>query len=363
MQKPTPWHWRSFINPARSDTKNNNENDSRGLTLHHWVRGEGQYDRDQDGTEVDYAFAKFDTKALNETLNTTEIAKTPNPVDLSETERGWTYEETRYLFELCSDYDLRWVVIYDRYDYKSPQPRVMEDLKERYYYVMYRLGQSTVSNSLSADTNNTIPAMNAVGMSSSPSPLFPREAELKRKQYLERLLQRSPSEVAEEEALVIKSRKLEAASKRMLAERADLLHLLDAPQASASVNQYQSSQGLSQFASSLLSADKNKKKKISKVAKKLSAKEEAAYGISYHDKLVPVGVFLRSSKLTAFKPAVAAKVAATLAELGVPPKPVMPTAKVCAKFESVLHSIGVLLEAKKQVDKLETELKILKSKK
>lgn len=98
------------------------------------------------------------------------------------------------------------------------------------------------------------------------------------------------------------------------------------------------------------------------ISKKLTTKEEAAYGISYHDKLTP-GVYLRSSKVTTFKPTIQTKIVAALQDIGIPPKPVMPTAKVCAKFESIQHSMSVLLETKRAADKLETEIRLLRGQK
>jgi DNA methyltransferase 1-associated protein 1 len=230
---------------------------------------------------------------------------------------------------------------------------------------------------------------------------FSKENELKRKAHLEKLLARNPGEVAEEEALVIESRKLEAAAERMLQERQELLRLLDSPQSTASVSQYQTSQGLAQLTQQLLTTDKTrkqqrkdnsgsstpsasgssvpvssavvtakkqdvKKNNVAVVAqviqKKLSAKEEAAFGISYHDRLTP-GVYIRSTRIASLKSSLQQKAQGIMQELGLPSRPVMPTAKVCAKFDSLQHSIGVLLEAKRQEDKLETELRILRSQK
>lgn len=42
------------------------------------------------------------------------------------TDKEWTKEETDYLFELVKEYDLRWQVIADRYDYVGGRPRSME---------------------------------------------------------------------------------------------------------------------------------------------------------------------------------------------------------------------------------------------
>jgi DNA methyltransferase 1-associated protein 1 len=46
----------------------------------------------------------------------------------------WTREETDYLFQLCQQFNLRFIVIADRYDFPEKQ-RSLEELKERYYHV------------------------------------------------------------------------------------------------------------------------------------------------------------------------------------------------------------------------------------
>ncbi len=38
----------------------------------------------------------------------------------------WTKEETDYLFVLVREFDVRWYVIADRYEYTGGQPRTME---------------------------------------------------------------------------------------------------------------------------------------------------------------------------------------------------------------------------------------------
>jgi hypothetical protein len=43
--------------------------------------------------------------------------------------QAWSREETDKLFELCERFDLRFIVIVDRF----PTDRSMEDLKSRYY--------------------------------------------------------------------------------------------------------------------------------------------------------------------------------------------------------------------------------------
>lgn len=409
--KLTPWVWTPFQNQARDD----------GLVLNHWVRGGELTQNDQ------YPFA-----ALNTQISFPSMAQDDYDALKLDTP-GWTLDETKYLMDLCSEWDLRWPVIYDRWEWQSAddatddvdvemedapkikeedaegkddkndkdekpkeekrsgRERSIEDLKERFYMVVAAM--SKFPDKYAAEGYNLT------------SIKFPRDMEIKRKQYLERLLARSPAEIAEEEALILKSRKLELSAAKMLQERQELLKLLDAPQPSSSVAQFQTSQGLAHLTATL--NDKSKKggkptkdgsvgpqvperagsvekttkkedvkeaKKATKedkkaattiaaaISKKLTTKEEAAYGISYHDKLT-AGVYLRSSKVTTFKPTIQTKIVAALQDIGIPSKPVMPTAKVCAKFESIQHSMSVLLETKRAADKLETEIRLLRGQK
>ena len=48
---------------------------------------------------------------------------------------NWTKQETDHLFDLCRQFDLRFVVIQDRWDKEKFSPRSVEDLKERYYNI------------------------------------------------------------------------------------------------------------------------------------------------------------------------------------------------------------------------------------
>ena len=396
-QKVTPWSWHAFENKSRDDS----------LVLHHWVRG-------QPDDEEPYRFAKFNVK-----LRITEWSDEDYQLFKRD---GWSLDETRYLFNLCLDYDLRWLVIHDRYDYKdtetptelqqgsqelkgeqtpevdskeadtemaeapdtssnagdkstpdladlaakTPNGRTVEDLKDRYYEVSRALLKR--SNHLSPADEELLEQMN-----------FSKENEVKRKAHLERLLSRSPNEVAEEEALVLECRRLEALAEQMVQERAEIFALLDTPATTGSIAQYQSSQGVATLHQQLMQEKSRKPKDVTVgvsgssrrpddrksglaaqiIQKRLSAKEEAAYGISYHER-ASAGVYVRSSKLSSLKQSQAVKAQAVLNELGLPVKPVMPTAKVCAKFDTLLQSVTVLLDAKRHMDKLEAEIQVLK---
>ena len=48
---------------------------------------------------------------------------------------NWTKQETDHLFDLCRQFDLRFVVIQDHWDKEKFSPRSVEDLKERYYNI------------------------------------------------------------------------------------------------------------------------------------------------------------------------------------------------------------------------------------
>ncbi|KAL4482206.1 hypothetical protein ABPG72_017987 [Tetrahymena utriculariae] len=56
---------------------------------------------------------------------------------LKELDPSWDYEETKYLWDLCQRFDLRFIIIADRYDEKKC--RSIEDIKQRFYSVTRRL--------------------------------------------------------------------------------------------------------------------------------------------------------------------------------------------------------------------------------
>ncbi|KAI3693819.1 hypothetical protein L1987_76771 [Smallanthus sonchifolius] len=103
------WEWLSFTNSARKDD----------LKLYHWVRV-------VNGTPPsgDYSFAKY-----NKYVDV--IKYTDEEYEKHLTDPSWTKEETDQLFDLCERFDLRFVVIADRF----PSTRSVEELKNRYYSV------------------------------------------------------------------------------------------------------------------------------------------------------------------------------------------------------------------------------------
>lgn len=92
--------------------------------------------------------------------------------------------------------------------------------------------------------------------------------------------------------------------------------------------------------------------------------KEERYGVQHHDRLAP-GVQFRSDraqKLTQAKSNVQTqKLAAALAELEVPLRLVMPTERVCKEFEKLIHSVNLLLDARKVAEKVESEIRVLEA--
>ncbi|KAK9747581.1 hypothetical protein RND81_02G001600 [Saponaria officinalis] len=108
LEKVT-WQWLSFTNSARNDH----------LELYHWVRVVNGVP-----PTGDYPFAKY-----NKSVDV--VKYTDEEYDKYLTNPKWTKEETDTLFDLCERFDLRFVVIADRF----PSPRTVEELKDRYYSV------------------------------------------------------------------------------------------------------------------------------------------------------------------------------------------------------------------------------------
>lgn len=325
----------------------------------------------------------------------------------------WTYEETKLLFEYCKCFELKWHIIKDRF---PAEDRSLEELKEQFYRISSKIlkDKGTGNPHLLDSLDN-----------------FSSASETDRKQYLESLLKRTPAEIAEEESLVIEARRFELAAKKMLVERSHLLTLLDSPQSSLSVQQYQSFQGLTNLYNNLMIMDKNQKKKLmlqrstpasepvppaiplaasssfkkdktfqthlqqylsgilkqqqssgqlvkgepnaiqQLLSKRLTTKEEEAYGLHYHanERLTP-GVILRSAhRLPGLqqRQSVFKSVNAVLQELDIPTvggttwKPVMPTRKTMAKYDELIRVSVALLDVKKGKDKLEAEVELIKS--
>ncbi|KAI5970574.1 SWC4 [Candida margitis] len=360
-----------------------------------------------------------DEKTKNETEGTSlqsasksDSNEEHNDVEDTPSPKVWTYDQTKLLFDLCKSYELKWPIIQDRFPVGG---FTTEDLKDHFYNICEKIiSRQDIKNQSLIDSLKS----------------YSKEKEIERKQYLENLLLRTPAEIAEEESLVIEARRFELAAKKMLMERSNLLGLLDSPQSTQNVAQFQSSQGIANLYNNLMIYDKHQKKKqqLQKIVpqepvpppiplaasssykrdrgfqtqlqqylssllkqnyhtssaikqdanaihqlllKRLTQKEEEAYGLHYHgtEKLTP-GVTLRSQqRLSGLqqKQSVLKMAAALMQELDIPTaggsavKPIMPTRKTMAKYDELLRTVVTLLDVKKANDKLESETLLIKS--
>lgn len=118
------WVWKPFTSSARKD----------GAQFFHWVRADSEL--------LEYPFARYNKKADIVRYTDAEYAELLTPsADRKPEENNhdarWPKEHTDHLFELCRRYDLRWPVIYDRFDLKPSHD--LEEMKLRFYTVTTRV--------------------------------------------------------------------------------------------------------------------------------------------------------------------------------------------------------------------------------
>lgn len=374
----------------------------------------------QTSIDTDYHFSRFNIKPKVLQYTDTEYLA----VGGAGGENSWTREETDYLWQLCSEYDLRFNIISDRYDYYYSTsgtpglPRSLEDIKYRYYsLVRALLAHRTPVHLMTPEETNYYQLL-----------LFDRDREVARKTMVETLFNRTPEEVKEEEYLLAEMKRILATQEKLLEERQDLFNRLDAPASTGSIAAYTSSAGLGNLTALMHQGDKSKKRKsivtgatgppnidtaaaiagISRAGeqtpttagvstptmmkpgetpremkKALSTRDSTAantpttatvpaarllspatashYGVTYPSEKLASGVYLRSSKIAPIKGGSAQKVQAALGELGVPPKLTMATEKTCKKMEGLNQVVSQLLDARRLLEKLEGELRVEKA--
>ncbi|XP_032243096.1 DNA methyltransferase 1-associated protein 1 isoform X2 [Nematostella vectensis] len=308
-----PWKWVPFKNPARPD----------GAMLYHWRRGADE--------AKEYPFARFDKKVDVPTYTNEEYKMYLNDNQQS----TWTQEETDHLFELCRTYDLRFIIINDRYDREKFQTRTIEDLKDRYYSCVTRLLKARVPTGQE-------PA-------NLPTP-YHAQHETDRKRQLLKLYNRTQEQVQEEEMLMAELRKIEMRKKEREKKQQDLQKLITAAENSAEYRQKREKKPI--------------KKKVPK--KKGDAQEEKKVEVPSTGVKFPenkgAGVFLRSARLK-MPGAVGTKktkaVEQLLEELGVDLQP-MPTESISQQFNELRNDMILLYELKQAAGNCEFEQQTLK---
>ncbi|KAJ2842663.1 swr complex subunit, partial [Coemansia erecta] len=205
--KAERWVWRGFKSSARTDD----------LALYHWAKANEQYS--------DYFYARFNAKTKPYEYTDEEYEKCIKPLSTQ-----WTRSETDYLLDLCRRFDLRFIVIHDRY-YSQPgcpmrfegaQERSLEDLKDRYYSICRALTQYRAGEDSRDPEDLPLQATNKLADDLALLQ-FDKKKELERKEYLEALFRRTKEEIEEEEMLIVEARRIEANERRLIHEREGLL--------------------------------------------------------------------------------------------------------------------------------------------
>jgi DNA methyltransferase 1-associated protein 1 len=99
--------------------------------------------------------------------------------------------------------------------------------------------------------------------------------------------------------------------------------------------------------------------------RQLTEEEERVYGVSQHERLTASGPLFRHERI--LKPITSksaiqqTKIYNVLAELGIPPKLIMPTQETGELFEALLTSIHTLLDMRKTSEKLAGEIAVQKA--
>ncbi|KAG6294934.1 swr complex subunit [Claviceps purpurea] len=256
----------------------NSGRDDQSLVLRHWRRkdlkdgegaagtgDQGQPQPPGPGELEDSIFAKFNVKI--------EVPQyTDDQYAMSLQNEDWTREETDYLMDMASQFDLRWTVIWDRYDWTpsatngemdvdgdeskavvpTSRSRSLEDLKARYYEVAAKM--MVIQKPLQYMTQQEY-ALHELMTHFNP------KQEKVRKEFAVNTLSRSREEAREEESLLLEIKRILARSERFNEERRELYNRLDYPRAETDISSFKSSAGLQTLLQTLMNVDKSKKRK------------------------------------------------------------------------------------------------------
>ena len=407
--KPRHWGERQFSHKARDD----------GLSLRHWKRSIPNTARAHaittpTDTEMTDSFkeaidTRYEDEFPSEKWNVEpEIPSYSDEVYESSFEsEDWTREETDYLMDLCRDYTLRWITIADRYDSESIKAgqsypsRTMEQMKARYYTIAAKTleTQTPASNMTSVEFQLWEKMKN-----------FDAKTETLRKEQVKKLFERTKDEADEERMLLEELHRITKNEEDFIRLRRDLYSRLESAPAirrtergeEQSTAMYQTSQGLSMLLQTLLAKERKLKrpmtngeqatpvdprrgqpnqhsrretmesqdggpqKKGSVTApnvRTLSAAEELKFGVAHPTDRLTSGVQFRHEKINrltlAKTQSQTSKIQVALAELGVPPRLVMPTERVCREFERLINALNILLDARKTSDRIADQIRVL----
>merc|ERR1719347_1172014 len=308
MRRVRPWKWMPFTNMARKD----------GLLLNHWRRAQ------EEGK--DYPFARFNKICEGATYTEVEYNR-------HLTDPGWSRQETDHLMDLATRFDLRFIIMADRWDSNTYTARTVEDLKERYYNIVDKLERVHGGATGAQEQKKTF--------------VYDADHERRRKEQLRRLYNRTEDQLEEEEVLKAELRKIEARKREREKKTADLQKMI--AQADASSGD---------------SKKLGKKQKLATVGGRLTRPEPAQVettGIRWPDGRAS-GVSLRSARMK-LPGGVGLKKTKAIEnmcqELGLETQPPC-TEEICSEFNELRSEMVLLYELKNALTNSEFELTSLK---
>ncbi|ELU18095.1 hypothetical protein CAPTEDRAFT_174434 [Capitella teleta] len=305
QSKVRPWKWMPFTNPARKD----------GAVFHHWrrVADEG----------VDYPFARFNKSVDIPTFSDVEYHQHLH-------DEGWTRAETDHLLELANRFDLRFIAMHDRWDEQQFVKRSVVDLKERYYHI-----------------SNTLARIRSVPGQELKIRVYDADHERRRKEQLDKLFNRTPEQIEEEEYLISELKKIEQRKKEREKKTQDLQKLITAADSNMEARR---------------SERKATKKKVQQQQKIREANlNPESTSIKFPD-FKQSGVSLRSQRMK-LPAAVGQKkskaIEQVLDELGLEHNP-MPTEDIVTGFNELRQDIVLLYELKLALANCEYDMQTLR---
>ena len=361
--------------------------------------------------QAPYHFSKYNQKIRAPKFTPEEYA------DNLKSER-WSEDETRYLMDLFDEFSGKWPIISDRYEYQSlPKSelnnegssgndgsqqslvkplRRMEDLKSRFYDVSAKMMVLRIPASQMTETEYRDYEM---------MQKFNPNHELTRKKIKEQQMSRSAEERKEEQYLLSELKRIYANQERFDAELRELRGRVDHSLTDDKLgpNAYTTSAELHQLFQRIAVQDKNKaqvkmpqarrslpdaslpggnassptaatptsaqhKKGTSDPSaaqtRSLTPRSEARFGVSTHERLTS-GITFVSDKIAKARAATKSsqqnqKIAAILAEVGIPELMQMQTSAVCEEMEKLVEVVLGLLKTRQTVEKTENEVLVLR---
>ncbi|KAK4525299.1 hypothetical protein GAYE_SCF09G3207 [Galdieria yellowstonensis] len=327
----THWKWKTFSIPSRNDN----------LQLFHWSKDGKEEEED--------SFSKFNKESKIMKYNDAEYELISQEPSL---DSSWSREETDLLFELCEKYNLRFVVVHDRW---QGEKRSLEDLKNRYYTIARKLAEI---RKFEPSMRNSVLFKHTQALIANP---FDVEYEKLRKEQLEKAFQVSKTELVAEENTVREARQIEANRKRRTKERQRIQKLLARGgdiRHPASVHMVQSAE----YPSTQKDASSGRHRSPQVVG--TSSLEKQNRKGTFPRRKYHSGAFERSSIL--YTPVSNSqrnmrRMEALLEELGVGLRPI-PTAAVVEEFDSLRLDILNYFEAERALIRKEWDLHNLKVK-